>query len=312
LRYIQSMTYGGSFLGSVTLNSKETADERDIQAFASLSVNKGLFSAKGSTDFQNTLATKGSNVSVFINAQWVGGADVEQDYRNPETLNNMFKDWDGSWRAHPAPITVVTRRWTDSADVQDVLNSKSPEDREIFNVADITHAISTQISNENAQVTLTASSVRRAQAWREIENDPAVQTCLNDLSRDVTAQLVRIDLLDDLEILTIQLKWLAGDYTWFKADSLNARYVQCVDSVEVTPAPTPVPTPAPTQKTCTDTKRNGCTAHPIDWYQADCSTHGAGYTRIGWEYCSTVFSGRYICRRTWTCSQAHDAPDCCR
>merc|ERR1719330_1266439 len=107
LRYVHTITYGGSFLGSVTLNSKETVSDRDIGAFADFSVNTGLFTVGGSTDFQEALSQSNLNVSLFINAQWTGGSGIRQDYHSPETLNNMFQDWDGSWRANPAPITII-------------------------------------------------------------------------------------------------------------------------------------------------------------------------------------------------------------
>jgi len=39
---------------------------------------------------------------------------------------------------------------------------------------------------------------------------------------------------------------------------------------------------------------NGCTAHPLSWYQPTCESQGATY--VSWEYCSTIFSGRYKCQ----------------
>lgn len=65
------------------------------------------------------------------------------------------------------------------------------------------------------------------------------------------------------------------------------------------------------EKTCTHNKKNGCTAHPLDWYQDSCSSHGSGYVYIGWEYCGQPFSGRYLCRKTWTCTQRFWEADCC-
>jgi len=65
------------------------------------------------------------------------------------------------------------------------------------------------------------------------------------------------------------------------------------------------------QKACTRTKKNGCTAHPLDWYQDDCSVHGQGYRKVDWEYCGQPFSGRYICRKDWTCLQGLWGADCC-
>jgi len=65
------------------------------------------------------------------------------------------------------------------------------------------------------------------------------------------------------------------------------------------------------EKDCERNKKNGCTAHPLDWYQDSCSKHGNGFVKVGWEYCGQPFSGRYLCRKTWTCAQSPFEDDCC-
>merc|ERR1740129_1019096 len=318
LRYIHSITYGGSFLGSVTLNSKQTVDDSDIDVMAEFSVTggekdekDGVFSVDGSAKFQRTLSKQNLNISVFINAQWGGGSNIPQDYESPATLYAMFKAWEGSWRANPSPITVITRRWTDSTEVQGIINSMSAADKELFNVPDVTPAMSREIGEEGAQVAMTDSSLRKAMNWKEVQGDQTTLSCLNGLSRDVSAQLMRIDLLNDNDVLMIQQQWLSGDYSWFVAGSLKERYMRCVEGVKVpTPAPTPVPTPRPYFRGCKDIKKNGCTAHPLSWYQKECSTHGPGYGKIGSELCAGGLGGRYVCQKLWRCKQHHGKPHC--
>merc|ERR1711920_962573 len=118
--FVHTLTYGGSFLGSVTLHGKETSDDRDINAFASFSVNKGIFSAGGNTSFQNTINEKTGRIEMFMSADWKGG-QVEQDYSAPEKLGDMFRSWDSTWRTSPAPLTLLTRRWIDLVEVQEVV-----------------------------------------------------------------------------------------------------------------------------------------------------------------------------------------------
>merc|ERR1712157_641532 len=66
------------------------------------------------------------------------------------------------------------------------------------------------------------------------------------------------------------------------------------------------------RRTCTSTRRNHCTAHPIRMYQSSCSeAHGSGYVYVDWEYCSTVLSARYICQKTWTCTYSPGSANCC-
>jgi len=320
LRYIHSITYGGSFLGSVTLNSKQTVDDSDIDVMAEFSVTggekdekDGVFSVDGSAKFQRTLSKQNLNISVFINAQWGGGSNIPQDYESPATLYAMFKAWEGSWRAHPSPIKIITRRWSDSTEVQGIINSMSAADKELFNVPDVTPAMSKVISEEGAQVALIDSSLRKALTWKEIRGDQTILSCLNGLSRDVSAQLIRIDLLTDPEVSRIQQQWLSGDYSWFVAGSLKQRYTRCVQGVKVpTPAPTPRPTPAPSRKTCKVEEKNGCTAFPLSWYQAKCEARGYGWEKKGDEKCAFGLAGRYICEKRWTCTQPWGKPNCCR
>lgn len=254
LRYIHSITYGGSFLGSVTLNSRQTTDDRDVQACASLSVNKGFFSASGSTEFQNTISQQNLNVDVKVDAEWVGGSGIKADFRSPETLNKMFTNWNSAWRANSVPLTVTTRRWTDSADVQSIVNSMPEEDQALFDSPDITFGIRREISEEHAKIALVDTSVRKALAWKEIQGDRATESCLKSLLRKVTAKLMRINLLDDSKVLIIQHDWLTGDYSWFEADSMHDGYLDCVKNVQPDPTEAPTEAPHPTDRLLTDGK----------------------------------------------------------
>ena len=58
--------------------------------------------------------------AVFMSADWRGGP-VTQDYGSPENLGGMFRSWDSTLRQNPAPLTLMTRRWIDLEDVQEVV-----------------------------------------------------------------------------------------------------------------------------------------------------------------------------------------------
>jgi|ERR1712232_48075 len=72
---------------------------------------------------------------------------------------------------------------------------------------------------------------------------------------------------------------------------------------------------------CSKTKKNSCTIHPIDWYQDDCSIHGALWKYESWEHCrvdlrkhkidAAPIGGRYICRKDYTCHPKTVGHDCC-
>lgn len=67
-------------------------------------------------------------------------------------------------------------------------------------------------------------------------------------------------------------------------------------------------------------KKNDCTAHPIMWYQDDCSIHGEGFKGgvdpiFGpgrWEHCAATFGGRLICKKFWKCQPRKPEENCCQ
>jgi len=229
LRYIYTIIYGGSFVGSVTLNSGDTADGRDVEAFRSLKTPE-IFSPAGSAEFQNILSQHGASVS--IGANWVGGANIQQDYRNPETLDKMFTDWSASWQMAPAPMSLGTRRWTDLADVQEILSSMPDETRDLFNSPDYTLQVQADISEESAVVTLVGTSVAQALAWTETRDDPAAESCLTDLGSKVSVKRAHIELLDFAGVAAIEQQVLTGNHSWFEADSFRADFSECVSAIE--------------------------------------------------------------------------------
>jgi len=67
------------------------------------------------------------------------------------------------------------------------------------------------------------------------------------------------------------------------------------------------------RKSCSATRLNTCTAHPIDWYQDDCSRHGLGWKYWRWQHCGFIHGvgGQYICKKDWTCQPEVLGHDCC-
>jgi hypothetical protein len=67
------------------------------------------------------------------------------------------------------------------------------------------------------------------------------------------------------------------------------------------------------EKNCTVTKVNTCTAHPISWYQDDCSDFGSDWKYDTWQYCGFIhgFGGQYVCKKEWTCQPLTLDDDCC-
>lgn len=217
-RYISSIAYGGSFVGSVAVIPKETADDSDLQALPALCD----LSEAGSAHFMNVVPQL--DVSVSISASWVGGA-LTGNFSSPWALNNTLSDWTGSVSANPAPLTLTFRSWIDSTEVQEILPF---EYWPLFNAPYVTGALQGMISEEHASVVTTDISVKQALTWRELPEHPSAKACLTGLGRDVSSKLMRIGQLTEATMLEIQSQWLAGDWSWFEAEDLRHRYSQCV------------------------------------------------------------------------------------
>jgi hypothetical protein len=225
------VTFGGSFLGSFTLNSKSASGTQDINAFAKLSGSKGLFSASGSEDFQHAVSQSNGRVSIFADADWKGGTDIDVDLltqATPESMGKMFKQWGDSWRSSPEPLTVETRRWIDSADVQEIVNTMSAQDADLFYMDDISPITQREISEENSELMKVETSLKLALSWIATQNDRAMRSCLEQLNRDVLTKRLEVNLLDEADVLIIQNQFLNRDYSWFEADHFRERYLSCV------------------------------------------------------------------------------------
>jgi len=229
--FVHTLTYGGSFLGSVTINSKETSDDRDIGAFASFSVNKGIFSASGNTSFKNTINEKTGKVSVYMSADWKGG-QVQQDYGSPEKLGDMFRSWDATWRQSPAPLSLVTRRWIDLVEVQEVVFGLPPDQMMMFFVDSISPIIQKKISVENAAIMKVESSVRQALSWLATASDATLRSCLENLRDDIQRKRIGIDAMDDSQVLAIQAQFQNSDLSWFESGDYETRYTGCVGDAD--------------------------------------------------------------------------------
>jgi len=229
--FVHTVTYGGSFLGSVTVNSKETSDDRDINAFAAFSVNKGIFSASGNSSFQNTINEKTGKVEIFMSADWKGG-QPQQDYSSPEKMGDMFRSWDSTWRANPAPLTLVTRRWIDLVEVQEVAFGLPPDQMMLFFTDTISPIIQKRISVENSAIMKVESSVRQALSWLATAADATLRTCLENLRDDIQRKRIGIDAMDGSQVLAIQAQFLNSDLSWFESNDYHSRYTNCVGDAD--------------------------------------------------------------------------------
>lgn len=149
--YVHTIQDGGSFLGSFTINTANSADTRDISAFVDISQRFGIFTATGSVKFGETATTKKGRVEIHAKANIVGGhGTLVSSFGEPLDMVKLFNSWQKTWRTNPKPISVLTSKWRDSRDVQGIVNFFSEPDWRLFMLRDISSVVQEMISKEIA------------------------------------------------------------------------------------------------------------------------------------------------------------------
>jgi len=157
---------------------------------------------------------------------------VRQDYGTPQKLDAMFKSWDSTWRQNPAPLTLVTRRWIDLVEVQEVAFTLPHDQLMMFFTDSISPIIQKRISVENTEIMKIESSVRQALSWLATKSNANMRSCLDNLRDDISRKRIGIDALDDSQVLTIQAQFLKSDLSWFESETYRSRYTTCVGNAD--------------------------------------------------------------------------------
>lgn len=218
--YISTVDYGGSFLGSFTIRSLQSSDQRDIESFAKIS---GFWSTKGSKEFQSKRESKESFVDISADARYVGGKGIKTKSGTPEKLKEMFEQWQQSYKEHPAPLTVQTRPWIEISEVQEIVNTMSSRDRKKFKKNSIGSNVQRELGKEHAKVMLIDHSIEQSQSWNGVD-----KACLKNLERRVSSKITSIEALDDWNVLNIQQQIEQGNWKWFKSDAFQTEFEQCI------------------------------------------------------------------------------------
>jgi len=147
-------------------------------------------------------------------------------------LGDMFRSWDATWRTSPAPLTLVTRRWIDLVEVQEVVFALPPDQMMMFFTESISPIIQKKISVENSAIMKVESSTRQALSWLAAESDANLRSCLENLRDDIQRKRIGIDAMDDSQVLAIQAQFLKQDLSWFESETYESRYTTCVGNAD--------------------------------------------------------------------------------
>lgn len=228
--YVYSMNRGGSFLGSVVMNSKKEHSASDMKAAASMSVRYGFFSAKGSASLKKAEEQSGYRLSVKVATSSVGGITSLGHDTNPESMGRSFRTWEESWRAHPKNLTLTPRPWYDCEDAQKIINDMSEENRSLFKMIVIAPHIEFMISKEQMAVLSVYTSVRRETSGSNVTQ--RAKECLKSLEKDINGKLLEMQTLDERDVFEIQQRYIQGTTGWFQSDNFRQRYDECQNLID--------------------------------------------------------------------------------
>jgi hypothetical protein len=223
--YIYSIVQGGSFLGIVSLNSRQATNTDQLSVGVGFSVTAGLFSAGVSEDFTREVEKKNKNVKMTCSANWLGGTGVSSPSQpTPASLAASYKRWSESWRQHPHELKVVLRKWVDIEQVQAIINNHSKDIQELFYADTIKPTTVTMLSQEDGLTQLVQSSVSRALDWVEVKSNRTLQDSFYALQLDVRQHILALERMDHTAALRVQGQIAAGNTSWFVALDLLRRF----------------------------------------------------------------------------------------
>jgi hypothetical protein len=254
--YTKAMTYGGSFLGSYTMNSIKTSSTHDLDVAASVSYSNGFFSAEGSAAFQKQ--RNSTNFNLDLEAKFRASPDVNfkrDPAESPEAMFSIFQDWENKLDETPAPLTVSLGPWKDSSEVFGIVfsNSTSKEVQQLFSGEPISAIIGDLVAEDVAKATLLQKSIGRAILWPELNDKPQLMQRVTDLKLKVNQHLIDASTeLTEARLLELQVEYQKGNLSWFTAAGFEQEFDAAIAQIP-TPAPTPTPTPpapTPTPEDC--------------------------------------------------------------
>jgi hypothetical protein len=216
--YVYSVIHGGSFLGCVTLNSRETSHTDALKFGFGFSVNLFFFSAGVSVDFTKQVEERKKHVRMSVNSNWMGGTNVSSpSVASPASVALSYNKWSDTWRQHPHELKVVLRKWVDIAQVQRIINNHSTEIQRLFYADTLKPTMLTMLSQENGLAQILHSSLTRAFDWVEVKSNRTLQDEFYALQLSVRKHILYLESMDHTSALYLQGQVAAGNTSAFKA-----------------------------------------------------------------------------------------------
>jgi len=225
--YVYKITYGGSFSGAVTLNSKTSSSSSALDFAGELTLPAELKDLNGhaKVDFQRKVNEHSHEVDMELQAGWLGGTGVEME--SPPTLEALlsrYTQWHDTWRTDPHPLKIVLRRWIDAHDVQSIVNTLDRETQRVFSDHRVHPFIETMLRREAEDMQELQASLEDAMTWPELQSNRTAEFELMKVRIDVQRHMIEVEHLDQIAMLRRQIELMNGDQSWFTAYKLRRAF----------------------------------------------------------------------------------------
>ena len=242
--YVQSITYGGSFIGSFDLSAGSSADSADLEVEAAFKYKKGLFTASGSTEFidrQSSTATNLRRSSDYISRPGVTGRVIEEPY----DLTTVYDEWNELVEESSAPLYLNIGRWWDSQDVQNVLldpeNGWDQNTRNLFtkplSINEDTVIVAT---NERVASEMVKNALDEIKDWPEVTSSNTLSATAEELYKDARSYSGACTEITDIQLAYLQSEIIRDETqgidnqfdSWLHYEkSLGPRYAEFMKSM---------------------------------------------------------------------------------
>jgi len=265
--YVAAITYGGSFLGSYTMNAKSSSSANDLATEASFSYDKGLFSADGSAEFEKKEAKLRETLDVKGDFQALPSPPNAGTPASPLALNSTYMAWRSIIDSNSAdcPLDEPCQsalygniaRHIDSPEVQAIVNTL-PESAQRYFVErqDVSQTVIDAAGLERINTDLLLKSIERYESWPEVAADQSLREKYTRIKYGVQGHLDKLQSdLDGISLLVLRDEfhqrgddiyngvpepWLATPrQKWLLYDVFEQEYQELKQLIEADPSLNP-------------------------------------------------------------------------
>jgi hypothetical protein len=185
LNYVHSVGYGGTFLGSYTLNSKNSQSQQSVSAAADIHYDEGIYSVDGSANFTNNMSKEHNHIEEYKSFHALPEpAGLRKSINQPSDLADIYHNWSNSTTQNPSPIYLIAHTYLISKDFQDIWFNLPANYKAAFQQSGLSPDTIETASKERVETGLLLKALTRYLSWPRVQQNSELHKTLKDLHLD--------------------------------------------------------------------------------------------------------------------------------